>query len=237
MKPVSDCHIHTISSGHAYSTVTECAAAAAEAGLELIAITDHAPGMPGSPHLFHFFNMKVLPKHLFGVRVLRGVEVNILDTHGRLDLGEEILPLLEIVIASLHQPCYPVGSAKDNTLAVIGAMSSPYVHILGHPDDSRMPLLPDEVARAAAATGTLLELNNSSLMPIAFRENADRNIRILLEAAQKHGARLIVDSDAHYHGDVGNFQKVLPLLAEEKVPESMIANISVERLLSWLKPV
>lgn len=51
---ILDAHCHTISSGHAYSTVTECAKAASEKGLKLIAITDHAPKMPGSCGFLHF---------------------------------------------------------------------------------------------------------------------------------------------------------------------------------------
>ncbi len=42
-----DLHVHTVSSGHAYSTVEECARWAAEKGLEAIAVTDHGPAVPG----------------------------------------------------------------------------------------------------------------------------------------------------------------------------------------------
>ena len=42
-----DTHTHTVSSGHAYSTVTENAKYAASIGLEIIGMTDHAPKMPG----------------------------------------------------------------------------------------------------------------------------------------------------------------------------------------------
>lgn len=37
----TDCHVHTILSGHAYSTVEECAIYAAKQELEGIVITDH----------------------------------------------------------------------------------------------------------------------------------------------------------------------------------------------------
>ncbi len=235
MRLVCDCHIHTLSSGHAYSTIGECAAAASGKGIELIAMTDHAPAMPGGTHIFHFQNMHVLPEVLHGVRLLKGAEVNILDFDGLLDLDDRTLGGLDLVIASLHVPCFQAGTAAQNTRAATGAMRSRHVDILGHPDDSRIPLDYDELARAAAATGTLLELNNSSLSPRSYRQNAQDNCMRLIEAALRHGARLIVDSDAHVHTDVGNFTNVLPLLSGLAVPDSVVANITAARLLSWLK--
>jgi len=235
MQLLCDCHIHTISSGHAYSSVTECARAAFIKGLSLIAITDHAPSLPGGPHIFHFHNLRVLPPVLEGVRLLRGVEVNILDGDGLLDLDDHMLSVLDLVIASLHLPCYQAGGRKENTRAVISAMQSRHVDILGHPDDGRVPLDLDEIARAAAATGTMLEINNSSLMPISFREKAEENYALLLESAIRYNARLVVNSDAHFHEDVGNFTKAVPLLVRHGIPESMVANTTPERILSWLK--
>jgi len=235
MKLVCDCHIHTISSGHAYSTVTECAKAAQQKGLELIAITDHASALPGSPHIFHFQNMKVLPEKLFGVKLLRGAEVNILDFNGQIDMPEDVMDFLDIVIASLHQPCYSSGTRKENTKAVIKTMQNKYVDVIGHPDDGRMPLDYYDIVQAAIQTGTLLEINNSSLMPMAFRQNAKQNDEEMLSLAVQYGARIIVDSDAHYHDDVGNFSEAMAIIQRMGVPEELIANISPERLLSWLK--
>lgn len=47
-----DSHTHTVASGHAYSTLTENAAAAAAQGIKLLAVTDHGPQMPGAPHFW-----------------------------------------------------------------------------------------------------------------------------------------------------------------------------------------
>ena len=237
MKPVLDCHIHTLSSGHAYSTVSECARAANERGLTLIAMTDHAPAMPGGAHPFHFQNLRVLPRTLHGVRLLRGTEANILDSGGALDLEERVLRELDLVIASLHVPCYRSGTREENTRAVVAAMRNPLVHVLGHPDDSRIPLDLETVAKVAAETGTLLEVNNSSLMPTSFRSNARENYQELLRHAIRYGARVLLDSDAHFHGDVGNFTGALPLVEACGVPEELVANVSAERLMSFLKQV
>jgi len=51
-----DTHSHTLASEHAYSTILENAKSAAERGLDLLAITDHASQMSDAPHIAHFVN-------------------------------------------------------------------------------------------------------------------------------------------------------------------------------------
>ncbi|GFP38274.1 putative hydrolase, partial [Candidatus Hakubella thermalkaliphila] len=97
MRILADLHVHTLASGHAYSTIEEIAAAAAAKQLEVVAITDHGPAMPGGPHEYYFGNLWVLPAEVGGVTILRGAEVNILEEHGRLDLPEVLLKQLDIV--------------------------------------------------------------------------------------------------------------------------------------------
>jgi len=79
MKMEADLHVHTIASGHGYSTIKEIVESAREKELKMVAITDHGLQMPGAPHWYHFTNMKSLPRIIQGVEVLRGVEANILD--------------------------------------------------------------------------------------------------------------------------------------------------------------
>jgi putative hydrolase len=235
MKLTCDCHIHTLSSGHAYSTILECVDAAIAQKLELIAITDHAPEMPGGPHLYYFHNIKVLPTYIKGLRVLKGVELNLNNLEGGCDLDLKEFPHIELVIASMHEPTFPKAPQAENTRAMVRAMSNKSIQVIGHPDDSRFPLDLVEIARVAADTGVLLEVNNSSLRPTAYRQGARDNYLILLEACQRFGTRIIVDSDAHWHGDVGAFDMALPLLAECGFPAELVANVSANRLLSWLK--
>lgn len=79
MKYVLDVHTHTIASGHAYNTIKEMAQSASEKGLELLGITEHAMKMPGTCHSFYFANLKMLERKMFGVEMLFGVELNILN--------------------------------------------------------------------------------------------------------------------------------------------------------------
>lgn len=56
MQMIADLHTHTLCATHAYNTFTEMAAAAKEIGYCALAVTDHAPAMPDSPHAWHFQN-------------------------------------------------------------------------------------------------------------------------------------------------------------------------------------
>ena len=60
MKILVDVHTHTIASGHAYSTITENMQAASRKGIQLVAMTDHTPGIPGSTQRYFFDNLRIL---------------------------------------------------------------------------------------------------------------------------------------------------------------------------------
>ncbi len=101
-----------------------------------IACTDHGPGAPRRPHLWHFGNMDVLPPSIEGVRVLHGMEANVMDFSGRLDLPEERFFSLDLVIASMHLECAGAGQRRG----AYGGVSRPggepgggYHRAFGHP--------------------------------------------------------------------------------------------------------
>ena len=223
MEILLDMHTHTLASGHAYSTIAEVAAAAAEQGLCAVGITEHAPTMPGTCHNFYFQNLKVIPRMMNGIYVLFGAELNIIDYEGHVDLPDETLAGLDVTIASLHPPCLPFGSIEQNTNAVIKAMENPYIDILGHPDDGRYPLDYERVVRAAKATKTLLEINNASLKPSGFRMNT-RDVK-MLKLCKAYSVPVIMDSDAHYANDVGRMPYALDVVREVDFPKNLIANV------------
>jgi len=234
LKLIADCHFHTISSGHAYSTITEYAKEASEKGLELIGMTDHGPMLPGSCHMYHFDNLKIIPDSMFGVEILKGMEANILDYDGTLDAVDTVTGHLEVLIASFHTPCLAPGTREENTRAMINAMKNPFVNILGHPDDGRIEVDYTEIAKAAAHYGVLIEVNNSSLRPTSFRLNATENYKRLLEECCKNNVYIIINSDSHIHTDIGEFEEALNLVKEVGYPKELIANASLKRLKNRL---
>ncbi len=234
MKYILDTHTHTVASGHAYSTVNEMTRAAAERGLELLAITEHAPKMPGSCQEIYFSNLKVIPREKDGVQLLFGVELNIMDYQGNIDLPERLLQQMDIVIASMHTPCVPHGTVEQNMSAFIGAMKNPYVNIIGHPDDGKYPVDYEELVLAAKKHHKLLEVNNNSLMPHSFRENARENDITMLEFCKKHQVPVVVGSDAHHTDYVGRHAEAYEIFEEIDFPESLVANADKELLFSFL---
>lgn len=235
MKILADTHTHSVASGHAFSTIDENVRWAAAHGLRLLALTDHAPAMKNTTCHAYFANLHVVPEELCGVRLLRGVELNILDYDGNVDLDEKVLSGLDIAIASLHMPCLAPGSRKENTRAYRMVMENPYVDVLGHPGDPRYDVDYEEVFRAAGETGTLLEINNASLIPGGFRDGSAENVEKLLRLCMEEGRAVLLGSDAHFYTGIGDFSYVEALLERIGFPEELILNTRPEEILKHLK--
>ncbi len=237
MKTIADLHIHTISSGHAYSTLQEIVQYAKSIGLPMVGISDHGPGMPGGAHLFHFLNMRILPKEIDGVRVIRGIEVNIMDHQGSIDVDDRTLSLTQYAIASLHPPCVPFADKKTNTETLIKVMGIEGIQIIGHPDDERYPLDFDAIAYAAKQHHVLLEINNSSMNGVSARSNSKTVIKELLAACKRHQTHVVFGSDAHVSFDVGNFTYCHQIIKECDFPLELVVNHQMEKLKSFLPKV
>lgn len=235
MKALVDVHTHTVSSGHAYSTIDENMKAASTKGLEILAMTDHAPGMPGSCHMFHFANLKAIPGELHGVQLLKGVEANIINYNGAIDMPEELIASLDIVIASLHPPCIEFADEETVTRGIEKVMENPYVSIIGHPGDNRYPMDWEKVVLAAKKTGTLLEVNNASLKPGSFRPGVRENLIQMLKYCKQYNVPVVMGSDAHFYTEIGEFKESIELLEEINFPEELVLNTSPQKLASFIK--
>ena len=235
MKILVDTHSHTIASGHAYSTLSEMARAAAARGLQALAVTEHAPQLEKTCGLFYFMNYDVIPRQMHGIRLLMGAELNIMDSDGTVDLPENICRELDITVASIHPPCYRSESTiENNTRAYVEVMKKPYVNIIGHPDDSRIPVDYEVLVKTAKETGTLLELNNSSLRPQSSRVGARENMLIMLDLCRQYGAPVTTGSDAHIDVDAGNFERAASLLKYCAFPEELVVTTDFEKIRPFL---
>lgn len=234
MNDILDLHTHTIASGHAYNTLYEMVRSASEKHVCLLGVTEHAPRVPGTCHPFHFINFRVVPRELYGVKLMLGCELNIIDYNGSIDLEEHFLKGLDYGIASIHDPCYTSGTVAQNTAAYVGAMQNPAVQIIGHPDDGRFPVDYETLVCAAKEHHVLLELNSSSLHPLCHRVHARDNYLTMLELCRQHQVSIVIDSDAHCEVDVGNHARALALLEEIHFPEELVVNTSIEKAAAFL---
>jgi len=229
-----DPHTHTVASVHAYSTLGEMAMAAKRKGLSVLGITDHGPGLTKMPTEDYFRNFKVIDRHHFGIRLLMGAEANISGAYGELDISANALEEMDIVVASLHWQCFRSGSRDYNTAAVIEAIKNPRVTILGHPDDGKYPVDYKAVVQAAKANAVLIEINNASLTTDSFRLNGPENSREILSLCKQYGVLVIMSSDAHFEGEVGNHSKAWALIQETGFPKELVVNDSIEKLERYL---
>lgn len=219
-----DLHTHTLASGHAFCTIREMAKGAAEKGIKVLGITDHAKGIPGTCDDLYFKNLRVVPRKMFGIDLLLGAEVNILDYLGKLSLSDVIMDKMDIRIAGIHKYCYTAGNIDENTNAVVTAIKSPYIDIISHPDNGACPLNYRELVFAARDYNTLLELNNNSINPYNRRLNAYENNVEMLTLCKKYSVPIVVSSDAHDLSDIARTDFASKVIEEVNFPEELIVN-------------
>lgn len=233
MKLIFDGHTHTVASGHAYSTILENIKYAKKNGIKIIAITDHAHFMPGGAHPYHFWNLRNIPRIINGVIVLKGVEANILNAQGDLDIEKDIdYEGLEVVIASIHGGVYEGSTKEENTNSYINAIVRGKINVIGHPDDLRYDFDIDKVLKTASEYNVAIEINDASQR--MGRTNKERELEIL-NACKKYKTKIICSSDAHIALDIGNFRKIMPILKEVRFPEELIINTSKEKVLNFFR--
>lgn len=194
----SDFHMHTEWSDGALG-VLEMARAARERGLTTIAITDHSASLG----IANGLSIERLQQQATEVRaandalgpdfhVLHGTEMEI-RADGSLDYPDEVLEKLDFVIASLHtglsQP------REQATQRMLNAINNPHVDMIAHPTGRLLPdrvgadLDMDAIIAAAAATGTILEINAN---PVRL-DLRDIHARMAVE----HGVKIAINTDAH----------------------------------------
>ena len=192
-----DLHTHTTESD-GKDELRAMAAAAREAGLEYIAITDHsqslamANGLDERRALAHAARVRALDAEGVGIRLLAGIECDI-RSDGSMDLADDCLAALDIVVASVHS-----GFNQDRaemTERILKAIANPHVDILGHPTGRKLlkrppyPVDMEAIVDAAARHGVAIEIN----CQVNRLDVNDVHARL----ARDRGVPLVISSDAH----------------------------------------
>ena len=249
-----DIHTHCISSGHgSRDTVTDMAREAAGRGLKILGISDHGPKTPGAGSSSYFRNLRLAQRSRFGVSLLYGAELNILNEKGDVDLEDSIIASLDYAFISLHHPVFQGGAASRFnshggtgvssprlgresfrdicTNAYINAMKHPGVRFIGHPDDGRFPADYERLLSACQKYQVYPEINNASLMPGAYRTDGYKNSMEILSLCKKMRLPVLLSSDSHGREHIGDMESVFPLLWECDFPAELVINGSVEFLM------
>lgn len=230
-----DLHIHTNVNPHAYSTLEENIRSAQEKGMRVIAITNHGPALQDSPHWWSLVNMRVIPEYVGDLRVLKGVETNIIDENGNFDINQRIYDVMDIILCGLHT-VEVYGDPSDiikNTRAVINMIRSQKIDIMVHLGNPQFPLEYELVVQEAVKAGVAIEINNSSLKN--SRKGSRPNCKKILELCKKYEAMVSLGTDSHISYDIGEFKEAQLLIEEVGYPVESIINYSMENLDKFLE--
>lgn len=253
MRISTDLHTHTIYS-HGKGTIEDNVKAAIEKGLKVIAISDHGPGHMGfGIKTKKYYEMRTVIDHLNHVyedeiMILLGLEANIMNIDGTIDVDDEILRYADFVLAGYHFGSSPEKLPRDfafhchnymskrskasyakaeeaNTKAIINAMDRYPLLGITHPG-AKGPIDLLKVANHAAEKGIALEVN---------AHHGRLTVEDLIDL-RDHKVDFFVSSDAHKAIHVARFDKALARLEEAGIPEGRILNSEVraESLLARL---
>ena len=232
-----DLHNHTIASDGA-ATIEQMAEAAIALGYEYLAITDHsksqviANGLTAERLLKHVAEIHKVGERLGKkIKLLAGCEVDIL-VDGRMDYDDVILKELDIVIGSPHVSLQQ--DTKKATDRILRAIENRYVNVIGHPTGrlinrrAGLPLDFGPIIKAAAQTGTALEIN-------ASYPRFDLN-EIHARAAIDAGVTLSIDTDAHSPEELQLMTFGIGVARRAWVrPDNILNTFPFDKLQSFLK--
>lgn len=234
MRIAGDTHTHTVACGHALSTFEENINAAREKGHRFICATEHAPAMKNAPPRWYFKTLQQsVPRVWRDIVIIKGVETNILDIEGRLDLEEEMLSSLDWVIASLHAGV--IGLPMDPTDATevwCNVAKNPWVDVIGHVGNpNAQPNDWNRVMEAFREGNKIVELNCSSRTSRPGSETICCKVAAL---CRDYRVPIVLSSDAHFSACIGEVDWALDLVESLSIPESMVLNSSYERFAQTL---
>jgi putative hydrolase len=237
-----DLHIHTIASGHTYNTILEYINRAKELKMKIIGFSEHGPNMDGSANKTYFNCLDRLPRKIGNLIILRGVEANIINKKGDIDIADKIIKnKLDYVIAGFHKNTgLKLGSSRDNTMALINAIKSGRINMLAHPFlNNIIPFDVEKVCVEACEHNVLLEINmhyiSDYIAEPQTKKSIIENLKILVQTVKKYKKKVIVNSDAHNIWELGDDSALKKIKKEIGLIDNLIINNYPKELLKLLK--
>ncbi len=246
VKVFADYHTHTKYS-HGKGSIEDNVKAAITQGLTEVGIADHGPasysihrlGVKNPEALLDIkAEINRLQKHYPQIKILTGVEANVIGMDGTIDVPHKILKKLDKVLVGLHLMIIPKSwhdgrkiiydniirykLHKDdrkeirfqNTQALINAIKRNPIDIITHPG-YRLDIDTVELAKACRQAETALEIN------VSHGYLTEDFVRI----AAREGVKFVISSDAHRPEDVGNMHKGIELVKKIGLPMEQVLNL------------
>ena len=225
----ADLHSHTHFSNCGLHSIIELLTAARDKGVKALAITDHGPHL-GRRISSTFFER--LDQPVDGIRMLKGLECNVTDTDGSIDIYPKFMHLYDIVLLGFHK--FPV---KDGNPSYYSGMmaetlrKNPCVDIIVHPNAPHFLMDFEMIAQTAAELDVAVEFNNAKAY---LGRSPEDQTEALIRACMKAGCMVAVNTDAHSVNELGNTSAIEALLEKTGFPAGRIVNRTEESALEWI---
>ncbi len=239
-----DYHTHTIFS-HGKGTIEQNVQEAIKHGLKAIAITDHGFGQPFAgitPKSFEVMKSQVkdLREKYPEIKILLGVEANIIKKDGTIDLTDEQEKEMDIILAGYHLSatemripslfnlalpaifakmgmCSKAQKAR-NTKTYLDCIKSRKIDVITHPG-YLMPVDYVELGKACADLGTYLEISSRHTIP------DEKGLEELLTT----NVKFIINSDAHELYQIGDVNYAMGLIEKYHI-EDRVVNLNDNKM-------
>lgn len=246
MDITADYHSHTRYS-HGKGTIADNARVASQMGLDFLAITDHAArhpfvGVKRKKYDKIRADIDNVQKNYPDLKILFGMEANILDESGTIDVTPDDADRLDILIAGYHFTALPY-KAKDffnitcsalaryclkptkaqierQTRMYVNAIKKNKIDVITHPG-FRLDIDYPQLGKACADYGTYIELSSRHRTPDGQG----------LEELLLTDCKFVLNSDAHKPENIGECTFAKELIEKYNVPEQRIANIDHKTLI------
>lgn len=231
-----DLHVHTDWSGDGRSTLDEMLQAATDRGLEYVAITDHAEdlamnGLSRERVREEQAAIDAARKRYPSLTIFHGAELNI-GPDGTVDYDPDFLEVFEFTVASIHS--HFDLDPETQTARLIAAVENPAVNVIGHPSGRKIGMRPgvrfdvESVARAAADTGTALEIN----CHLQRLDLSATNLRTVLGI---EGLMFAISTDAHHTSEMLNVTWGAAQARKAGVPiEKIVNSLPIREFRAWI---
>lgn len=234
-----DLHSHSTWSDGG-SPIDENVLTAAELGQSWLAVTDHSPRLRVANGLSAARlteQLRLIDSMNNGLgerfRLLRGIEVDILDDGG-LDQSPEMLARLDVVTASVHSKLKM--AAEPMTRRMVAAVRNPRVNVLGHCTGrlvtgsrgtrAQSTFDAEQVFAACLESDVAVEINSRP-------ERCDPPDDLLAMAVEM-GCLFAIDSDAHAPGQLDMKRYGCERAQAHGIdPDRIVTTWSADRVLDW----
>ena len=232
-----DLHTHTVWSDGG-SPLWEMAETAARLGHEYLAVTDHSPRLTvanglSAERLAQQQQEITAVQAAVGVRLLRGIEVDILDD-GRLDQSEAALSSLDIVVASVHNNLR--APAEEMTTRMVAAVANPHTTVLGHVTGRLVEGGRGTRPQSAFDADVVFEACRQFSVAVEINSRPERRDppMDLLRLASEIGCLFSIDTDAHAPGQLDFLDYGYERAAAAGIPpEQIITTWPVDEVLAF----